>query len=113
VTFRSDYAADVPTRAADAALHALAALLLPGPWWFQYVPDAAVLPLWVRSMRGDCYASDRDWLLRAHRVLHLRASVWSLLSYLCLLLATGSPVLVLHVLVHVGIDTLTHDGRWQ
>lgn len=112
--FRSAWLGTWPLSLLDAVLHALVAWLLPGTWWFQYLPDAVLPVLWTRSFITNRMAADDDWLLQVHRALHVRPPSVAVGILLWIGAAAWlSPWLALHVAVHAGIDRLTHDGRWQ
>jgi hypothetical protein len=116
MSFRRQWLGTVPLGILDVCLHAAAAYMLPGAWWMQYVPDAVLPFLWLGSMARDTFVDpdDSSWLLDWHRVLHLRrfGVLPGAVLYVALAAATSLWLLV-HVVVHVGIDRVTHDGRWQ
>jgi hypothetical protein len=113
VTFRSAYRADLPLRAVDLGLHVVAAVLLPGPWWCQWLPDAVLPLLWLRGMAINEFDTDASSLLRLHRGLHLRGLCWPLGVLFC---ACGGlvlgPWLVAQWATHAVIDLFTHRGEW-
>lgn len=113
--FRSAWLGTWPLSALDAVLHLLAAALLPGPLWWQYLPDLLLPVLWTRSFITNRMADDDDWLLQIHRMLHVRRPavllgviLWAGAAYLA-----GSGALLANIAAHILIDRLTHDGRWQ
>lgn len=121
-TFRRDWIRTVPYGALDIVMHAVAAFLwLPGPWWFQYLPDAVLPVLWLRSMATNRMAGDDDLWLQLHRMLHVKARYFhtGVLLWWLLALASGAAldvnifVLPLHVAVHKAIDWITHGEGWQ
>lgn len=112
--FRSAWLGVWPLGLIDAVLHVAAAVWLPGPWWLQYLPDLALPLLWTRSMLTNRRAGDHSLLLKLHRLLHARppllgegVCLWAGLAFLWF------PQLALHAAVHVVVDRLTHDRRWQ
>lgn len=110
--FRAAALADWQWRVLDMALHVLAAAALPGPWVLQWLPDVALPALWVQSVWNDEFAPENRWALRIHRALHLRRHAWFGLALMAPVFA-AQPAAALHVLVHVGIDSLTHRKEWQ
>lgn len=121
-TFRREWVSTVPYGLLDVVMHACVAFLwLPGPWWFQYLPDAALPVLWLRSMASNAKADEDDWWLRLHRVLHVKSRYfhvsvlwwWVLTLALAAALDVNVYVLPLHVAVHVAIDAMTHGEGWQ
>lgn len=114
MNFRTSYAHTLPARALDLAAHVTAAIVLPGAWWLQFLPDMVLPLLWTRSMVTGRFAPESSWLLNMHRRLHLRVRRRWLMMATYLLWAIGlrQPWLGVHVLMHVGIDYFTHgkDG---
>lgn len=111
--FRAAYRADRPWRLLDAGLHLVAALLLPGPFWLQYVPDICVGVVWWRSWQSGKFLPEADRALVLHRWLHLRGATVGGAALLGLLVGLAGPVCVLHYVVHLAIDRLTHGKAWQ
>ena len=113
--FRALYREDAPLRVLDVLAHALLALLLPGPFWAQYLPDLAVAVIFVRSWRLDAMLPEDDVWLRVHRALHLgRGSGWPMLPVAATLaiVVYAYPAAALHVLAHLSVDAVTHGKDW-
>lgn len=108
--FRALYARNLRTRALDLALHIVCAVILPGSWWMQFVPDLVLPVLWGHGMVTDRFLPVGHPLLRVHRVLHLRHmhSLYLFLAAVFLL-----PALALHLAAHAFIDLFTHGEPWQ
>lgn len=112
--FVTSWLAALPRTLVDALAHLVLAVTLPGAWWFQYVPDIFVLPIWLRSATSGSMLPDGDVELQAHRVMHLRQNVPAGIAlYVALALAASSPWVLLHVLLHVMVDRMTHSEEWQ
>jgi len=112
-SFRAAYRADIRMRLLDAILHLGAALLVAGPWWFQYVPDLVLPALWLRGMLTNRFEPPDSWLLQLHQSLHLRSpheAITFLWLFACALL---NPLLALHIALHAAIDLCTHSEEWQ
>jgi hypothetical protein len=113
VTFLRRWASDWPRRLPDAALHVLAALLAPGPWWVQYLPDLLLPALWGHGAATGRFLPADSVLLRALRAAHLRGAWAAAGVAVYVALALALPVLVLpQVAVHLLIDLLTHEEGW-
>ena len=111
--FRTAWVADLPWRAIDLSAHIVLALLLPGPWWLQWLPDVMLPVLWVSSWASNAWLPDGDWRLEAHRALHLRSGLGGLVA--CAVLAGGLwwPAILAHAVGHWAVDWLTHGKEWQ
>lgn len=111
MSFRRAYAADLPMRAVDLLLHAMAATLLPGPWWLQFAPDTALPVLWAWSMATDRPVPEGHWMLLLHQRLHLRRRWpwWTAFVVVPVLALTGGGhVVLLHFAAHWMVDACTH-----
>jgi hypothetical protein len=109
--FRDAYRDNLLERLLDVCCHVLAALFLPGPWWLQFIPDLALPWLWLRSIATDRFADEHDPQLGLHRMLHLRGRHFPF-GMLAAVLLSGvfiSPAIAAHWLVHVAIDSVTHE----
>ena len=113
MTFRAAYLQTVPVRVVDLACHAVLAVVLPGPWWWQYLPDVALPAVWVHSWRTDTFLGPSSRRLAAHRALHLRGEVGVAMLLVLAVPWAVWPGLGVHWLAHVLVDRCTHDGRWQ
>jgi len=119
--FRSAWLRTAPRGLVDFMLHVAAAWWLPGPWWFQWLPDVLMPVLWLRSVVTDRMAAEDSSLLAWHRMLHIRdryfhsAAVFWWLATLAAwqLLGVHWAVLIVHVVVHAAIDRMTHEKGWQ
>lgn len=112
--FRAQARGDWRWRVTDLLLHVAAALVLPC-WSLQFLPDAALPTLWLRAVVRDRFDADASRMLVVHRVLHLRPGYWMFGTaiYAAAFSVTANIWLPVHVAVHIVIDRLTHDGRWQ
>lgn len=112
--FRAAWREDMPLRFLDMSAHAMLAWALPGPWWLQFLPDVVLPALWTCGMLTDQFDDGSGWLLRAHRLLHLRLRP---VAFVCMLFlvatAIAYPPLAGAWLAHVAVDRITHDERWQ
>ena len=114
--FRAMYRRDLGIRALDAIGHATLALLLPGLWWFQYLPDVMLPLVFGSSLFTNKLLAKRNPLLVVHKALHSNECLF-------LLLIAGASVrllyqrwwlvyLALHWMCHLALDSVTHD-RWR
>lgn len=114
--FRSAWLGTWPLGVVDFVLHALAAWLLPGPWWWQWLPDMVMPVLWLHGMATNRMVDDDNWLLQVHRMLHVRPPA-VLLGVILWVGTAGyvaaSGALLANIAAHIIIDRLTHDERWQ
>jgi len=110
--FRVAYVQTLPLRLVDVLMHLTVAFALPGPWWYQGLPDIMLPVLWTKAMITDTFEPDWSLLLAAHRTLHLRGRLGLLAGIGVVCCAWLWPVLAGQLLAHVAIDTVTHEGAW-
>lgn len=110
MTFRELLVSDVRVRVLDAVGHVVLAVVLPGSWWMQYLPDCLLPVIFGVSLYTNKLLSKRNPVLRVHRFLH---SAWVVLALV--LLARYRPVvayIALHFTWHLILDAFTHE-RWK
>lgn len=111
LNFRTLYRRDLQVRLIDLALHLTAAVMLPGPWYLQWVPDVLVVPLWLHGMWTGRMLPEDSAVVRAHHVLHS----WIVPALLLLTPVRAGyyvAALGLHWGAHYLIDIVTHDN-WR
>jgi hypothetical protein len=118
MTFRETYKSDASMRVVDAIGHLGLALLLPGHWWFAYLPDVMLPFVFGVSLAKNKLLDKDNPFLRIHKFLH--SELW--LAVLCFGIALGMIVtgyrrwigvwLALHWMCHCQLDLWTHD-RWR
>lgn len=104
--FRAEYRADWLRRLVDVMLHVTAAIILPAPFWAQWLPDVALVVMWPWSMVMDRKVAPRAPILLLHRFLH--SPEFGLIFGV--VMAFYVPTVGVHWGIHVIIDVLTHDN---
>jgi len=113
--YRTEMKKDLKLRIVDFIGHLIFALLLPGPWWSQYLPELVGPILLVHGLRTDRILPRDHPLIQIQNFLHT--------VYVPLLLILTSFVFDIHVLyiwrfvlqytVHIIWDQFTHELEWQ
>jgi len=98
-------------RIIDLIGHCMFAILLPGKWWYQFIPDAMfVLCMMIsivktKKLTPPEFSMKNSTLLKLHQFSHT--------IYLPVLTLFIGWRLCLHCLVHVIWDQYTHQESWQ
>jgi len=106
--FREALANRWPISLADTVGHVMLAVLLPGRWWFQVLPDGLLPVALFLSLRSDRFLPEGATLLIVHRLLH---TIWPVLALLGLMALSHSEVIgfmALQWFAHVLWDQFTH-----
>ena len=112
MTFRQAYRKDLVWRILDLAGHCTLAWLLPGLWWWQFLPDCVVPALWACSMVLNRPLPEESWLVLLNHVLHQWAIAGLLLSTATI---TGNRMvwyIGIHWTAHLSLDFFTHK-EWK
>lgn len=97
----------------DLVCHVTLSLILPGPFWFQFLPDLLVLPLWLHGYLTDRMLPATNPFIIAHRSLH---SIWPIVLLISVAIFTpvDTSTLIalagLHWAAHLLVDLFTHRG---
>jgi hypothetical protein len=125
LSFRDSWKKDWKTRWIDNLCHIAFAVLIPGPWWFQFLPDAMVPVMFAISWKRDRFlqsqhTGDVHWMVAISKDLHNVLVPYCLLFVIALLLLKGNMEeevritcwLCLHWSGHLLIDAFTHR-KWK
>jgi hypothetical protein len=91
----------------DVFAHCMVAYVLPGPFWYQWLPDVCVPVLVVLSLLSGVFVAADSVVVGTHRVLHSGSVVLVIVA-----LSGFYPVvlpLAVHWAVHLCIDLETHQ----
>ena len=113
MTFRQAYRKDLFWRILDLAGHCTLAWLLPGLWWWQFLPDCVVPLLWACSMVLNRPLPEESRLLNINRFLH--HWVCPFLVWVVLLVSRaphGFAFLPIQWAMHLLLDEFTHK-EWK
>ena len=110
--FRKSWLSDWRARSIDAICHLTLALLIPGHWWFQYVPDMLVPVIWLWSFKTNAFLPKDSAILIAHKLLHDLRFMALVTCFLVLIEATSLKWLTVHWFFHLVVDSFTHE-KWN
>ena len=117
-SFRASWRHDWRTRAIDRMCHIIAGATLPGPWWFQFLPDLMVIPMMIISLTTNQFLKSTNVLVAVSKALHNLG--WVILWF-SIYMCDFSPnhykmnwayALGVQWAVHLIIDMFTHR-RWR
>lgn len=86
--------------ALDLAGHILWAVLLPGHWWYQFLPDVLLPYTFIRSLVSDRLLPEKDAGLFLHKFFH---TIWP-----ALFLVASFPAVGAQWVTHIIQDQFTH-----
>jgi len=89
-----------PWRVLDFACHVTLALILPGHWWYQFLPDFLVTPIFLYGWITGRLLNEKNPVLRVHKFLH---TVWP-----AFIAIPFSLSLAVQWALHLVVDLYTH-----
>ena len=109
-SFRKAVTTNAGIRLIDLLGHVSLGVLLPGPFWFQFLPDICLLVLFPGSWRNDRLLSEKHPIVFLHKLFHTITFPAVLLS--CAFVLQHAILLMLGTqwLLHIGWDAATHTG---
>lgn len=124
MTFIEIMKSDWKWRSVDLIGHMILALVLPGKWWFQFLPDILVPVLFMHGwITGRLITSKDNFVLRVLLLTH--KNIHSVLMPVCFILGAFIGYTVSHSTKVVGLligcqwlghiiwDGFTHKLDWQ
>ena|SRR5208337_4526394 len=109
-SFRNLVTTNAGARLIDILGHVALGILLPGPFWFQFLPDSCLLILFPASWFHDRLLSEKHAIVFLHKLLHTVTFPAAILAFAFILQDAVLLMLAVQWLAHVGWDAITHSG---
>jgi hypothetical protein len=114
MNFRTSLKKDIPLRIVDLIGHVCFAIILPGHWWFQFLPDVFIPMLLLHSILTNELMYEKTGALLWHKFLH---TIYGPIFLGCFGAIWSTPkigaMIGVQGLVHVIWDQLTHEQEYQ
>lgn len=115
MSFRRLMLDDTAWRITDMLGHILMAIVLPGPWWLQFLPDVFVPLLMTKSLVSDKLLPRRNWLVVTNVTMHNIG--FMALTCATILVSTHAIKFTLALTLQWGLhilwDIVTHVQTWN
>ena len=97
--------------ALDFVLHLGLALAIPGPWWFQYVPDMMLPFIFTHSLMIDGLLPETTIVVKMHKYFHTLWPVLILSILAGMMFDVQIALLGIHWGCHILVDQFTHPQK--